>query len=328
MEDKVLKAEIRSERAVRRISASLGFVIVLFVGILFLTAYLKFDPKVGEDVSAGKLEQFFEEYVNKAPLEIAILFFVSSLLCYLPACLADISTFAVGLSTLFVVYQKSVGSITKFPNGVLLVAICFFGASLYCAVKRNQIYNSKGLKIRINTLIPISSAFLLCGAVVCSKIVDFKREYELYNRLADKTEEDFVEKSFGIFEPIAPKIDMCVEADLVSAAIVFVFTALIVLLLHNFPRLAALSSLFALFYTLYKITVGSFDLTGMTLFFVPILAAACAISSVSAKLMLKSPEEYAEGELDEELDEDDEDEKEYLENKEALEKHGLEMEDY
>ena len=55
MENKILKAEIRGERAVRRIAASIGYVIAAVLLIMVLTQYLKFDPKTGEfDLTASK----------------------------------------------------------------------------------------------------------------------------------------------------------------------------------------------------------------------------------------------------------------------------------
>ena len=328
MENKILKAEIRGERAVRRIAASIGYVIAAVLLIMVLTQYLKFDPKTGEDITDGKLKQFLKVYENKALIEAAAFSVLASLTCFLPAFLADISTFAVSAASLFIIYQKTLGNITKFPNGFFAMAVCFFGASLYCAVMRSKIYNTKGRRFNLNPLIPLSAFLMLADAFICKKIVDFKYEYEIYNRLVDVTADDYVEKDWGVFEPLLQKIDLCVDSDYISISIVLTFAALIVLVLHNFPRLATLSAGTAAFYTLYKMTVGNIKVASVPIFLVSVFALAAAIAAVSASGHLKDESEYAPEELEEEVDEDDEDELEYLKNKNELEKNGLEMQDF
>ena len=75
-------------------------------------------------------------------------------------------------------------------------------------------------------------------------------------------------------------------------------------------------------------TVGNVHAAAVTIFFTAVLGAACAVCAVSAAGRLKPAEEYEEAELDDSIEEDFEDEAEYLENKEALEKNGLDMEDF
>jgi len=340
MENKVLKAEIRSERGVRRISASLGFVIAAVALIMLLTAYLKFKPEMKEEIideitgeiiqeaSDGKLKQFLHVYSNGALLKIVVFCMGASLLCFLPARFADVSTFAVGCASLYVLYQKTLGNISKFPNGFFLTGLCFFGAAVYCAVKRNQIFNAKGRRLKINSLIPISSLFLFLGSLICKTIVDFKHEYEMYTRLVDQKAEDFVEKDWGNFRPILAKIDICVDADYLSIAIVLAFVAVIVLVLHNFPRLAVVASASGMLYTLHKISVGNVKVVSLTIFFMSVFAVIAAVGAVSSNASLKAEKDYADGELDEDIDEDDEDEAEYMQTKRDFDKNGLEMQDY
>ena len=210
----------------------------------------------------------------------------------------------------------------------MIVAICLFGASLYCAVKRRQIYNTKGVKFKLNPLIPISSIIFASGAYMCKRIVDFKLEYETFNRLADRSTEEYLEKDWGNFKPLITQIDSCVDSDCISIAIVLAFVAAIIIVLHNFPRLASVTGFVGLAYTIYKMTVGNVHAAAVTIFFTAIFGAACAVCAVSATGKLKPAEEYDEAELDENIEEDFEDEAEYLENKEALEKNGLDMEDF
>lgn len=340
MENKVINAETRSERAVRRVAAALGFVIAAVMCIMLLTAYLKFKPEMKEEIideitgeiiqeaSEGKLKQFLKVYSNGAMLKVVIFNVVAGILCFLPARLADISTFAVAFASIYVLYQKSLGNISKFPNGFMLTALCFFAAAVYCAVKRNQIFDVKGRKIKINPLIPISSAVMLVSSLICKKIVDFKYEYEVYTRFVDKDAEDFVEKDWGNLRPLLPKIDMCVDTDYISIAIVLAFVAVIILVLHNFPRLAAIAAGVGTFYTLYKITVGTIEVIPLPIFLITVIGTVCAIAAVSATADLKKEKDYADGELDENIDEDDEDELEYQDLKKNLEKNGLEMQDF
>ena len=66
MENKILKAEIRSERAVHRIAASIGYVIAAVLLIMVLTQYLKFDPKTGEEITDGVFEAHAEDIFDEA----------------------------------------------------------------------------------------------------------------------------------------------------------------------------------------------------------------------------------------------------------------------
>lgn len=328
MDNKVLTAETRSEKAVRRISASLAFIVFAVLFIMILSAYLKFKPQVGEEVTDGKLKQFLDDYSNMGLFQAAVLIFAAGIFAFLPMIISDISTFFAAFASLMILYQKSIGNIDKFPNGVFVTSCVFFAASVYCSVKRNQILNAGGRKIKPNSPLIISVLVFLANALVCKKIVAFKAEYELYTRMVDTSAEDFVEKNWGIYEPLIQKIDKCVSADYISIAIVSLFIALIILVLHNFPRIASLAATTGVIYTLYKITVASIAAAPLPIFFMTVYAATLAIASVSSNARLKLPEEYDDNELDPDIDEDDEDEAEYLEAKAELEKNGLEMQDY
>lgn len=328
MDKKVLTAEARSEKAVRRISASLALVVAAVLLIMILSAYLKFKPQIGEEITDGKLKQFLDKYSNVGLLQSAVITLIAGLLAFLPSYLADASTIFAAAASIMVLYQKSIGNITKFPNGVFITSCVFFAASVYCSVKRNQIFNAKGRRFNLNSTLIISSLVFLANAFVCKKIVAFKAEYELYSRLVDVTAEDFVEKNWGIFEPLISKIDKCVAADYTSIAIVSVFIALIILVLHNFPILASLAATTGTIYTLYKITVSSIAAAPLPIFFMTVFAATLAVASVSSNARLRLTEEYDENELDPDADEDDEDDAEYLETKAELEKNGLEMQDF
>lgn len=328
MENKVIRAEIRNERAFRRISAVIGYVIAAVLMIMLLTLYLKFKPETGEDITDGKLKQFLDVYSNKALLQTVILCVAASLLCYLPAFLADISTLAVAVAALSVMYQKTLGNISKFPNGFFVLSAVFFGASIFCAAKRCTIYNTKGRKFNFNPLVVISSFLMLANSFICKRIVDFKYEYEIYNRLVDITADDYVEKDWGAFRPMLQKIDLCVDADYAAISLVLAFVGVIILVLHNFPRLSLLASGTGAAYVLYKTTVGSIEVAPIAIFFVAVFSVAASVCAVSASQRLRDESEYPPEELDEDAEEDDEDDQEYLDAKKALEANGLEMQEY
>ena len=169
---------------------------------------------------------------------------------------------------------------------------------------------------------------MLANSFICKKIVDFKYEYEIYNRLVDITADDYVEKDWGAFKPLLQKIDLCVDADYAAISLVLAFVGVIILVLHNFPRLSLLASGTGAAYVLYKITTGSVEAAPVAIFFVAVFALAASVCAVSASQRLRDEAEYPPEELDEDADEDDEDEEEYLSAKKSLEANGLEMQDY
>ncbi len=328
MECKLLKREIRSERAVRRITAGVAFVAVAIMCILLLTAYLKFTPETGEEITAGKLKQFLGNYENKIKINIVLLGMVAGLSAFLPAVAADLSVFASCGFAIYMIYQRSLDNIPLFPNLFVAMALVYLAVTVYCSMKRTQIANTKGRKFKFSPLTVIASACIAFASVLCIKIIKVKEEYILYDRFTDKTAEDFVEKEWGEFEPILSYLNTTSAKDYTVLAIALGFLAVIVLVLFTFPRLSLLASASTSAYTLYRITVYEMNVMTLPIFFMTVIAVACCICAVSASGKLRPYTDYEPEELDETLDEDDEDEAEYQHNKEALEKRGLDMEEF
>ena len=72
--------EIRTEKAVRRLSSALMFFTVVVLAFICLTQYIKFTPEVGEEITDGKLKQFLDNaYADPARIKLLLLSLVAAI---------------------------------------------------------------------------------------------------------------------------------------------------------------------------------------------------------------------------------------------------------
>lgn len=318
--------EIRTERAVRRISSALMFFVTFVLAFVCLTQYMKFNPQISEEITDGKLKQFLDNaYANPARIKLLALSLLTALSCFLPRRVAIVSTFAAAVSALYLVHLYSSASLSLYPNGFLIIYFVFFGVSLWCAASRHAV------SVRENRLLPYHSLSLLAVAIygfsafLSATVVRVGEEYEHYMKFTDKSAEDFVEKDWGEFEPFLKQIGNATDGAYEKLAIVAFFVLLTVAVLYNFRKLAALVGTGYTVYLVFVTHKPHFIAMALLLSFCAFMANACLLVA-SGERTFDSVRGVAEDESED--DEELEDKAEYESAKAALEEKGLEMEDF
>lgn len=327
MKQEEITRNLRTERAFRRISSGLMFFAVAVTALIVLSAYLKFKPAVGEEITDGKFKQFLDDsFKNRAMIKLALLSVIAGVSCFLPAKLASGSLFAAAGTYAYYIHVRSTVNIETYPNGYLMVYTVFFGAALCCAALRMKNQASMGKEPPVNALSLLSSAILLGSAALSFKLDSLTRVYAEYNSFG-RLEENAEEMDFGEFEMIVSKLELNAPDTLVRYAIILIFVALITLVLSRFPRLSVIAPAVIAGYSLYIITVEKLVSMSLVFFIMSLMALAAVIAIPASRItpvLYPDPDEF-----DENGDEDDgEDDAEYEENRKELEKNGLEMEEF
>ncbi len=316
--------EIRTERAVRRISSALMFFVVVVLAFVCLTQYMKFKPQTGEDITDGKLKQFLDNaYANPARIKLLVISLLAALSCFLPRRAAIVSTFAATVSALYLVHLYSSASLSLYPNGFLMIYLAFFGISLWCAASRHAVSVREGRLLPYHSLSTLAVAVYGFVAFLSATIVRVGEEYEYYIKFTDMSAEDFVEKDFGEFEPFLKQIGSATDGAYEKLAIVSFFVLLMIAVLYRFRKLAALVGTGYTVYVIYIIHKPYFIAMALLLMFCALTANACLLVGAGEyTLSRNNADGYGED------DEEREDDEEYESARKSLEEKGLDMEDF
>ena len=326
MKQEELNRNIRTERAFRRISSGLVFFAVAVLGIIILSAYLKFKPQIGEEITDGKLKQFINNsYTNKAIIKLAIFSLVAGILNFLPARFACVSLFASSGLFVYFMHVHSFEIIKTYPNGFLAVYAVYFAAALCCASMRYNNARNSGKAPLIPALTLLSASISFGIAYLCIRMERLKTEYSDYLKYMNYVE-DAEEKDFGDFKMIVDRLDANAPGALATMAIIMIFIGLITIALFKFPRLSVIAPAFGSYLMLKTTTLGDIYTMKLALFFMSVMAVAAilAIPTSDGSLLYEPDPE----ELDENADEDDEDDEEYEQIRAEFEKNGCNLEEY
>jgi hypothetical protein len=326
MKQEEITRNIKTERAFRRISSGLVFFAFAVLGLIVLSAYLKFKPQIGEEITDGKFKQFWDNsYTNKALIKLAAATFVVGVLRFLPARAAFVSMFADSALLVYFMHVHSFGIIKTYPNGFLATYCIYFAAALCCASMRYNNARNSGKAPVFPALSALSASVSFGIAYLCIKMENLKTEYADYQKYM-RFVEDAEERKFGEYEMIIDRLDANSPGALVSMAIIMMFIGLITLVLFKFPRLSVIAPIVGSYVMLKAVTVGTIYTLRLPLFFMTIMAIAAILSiPTSDGHLLYEPDPE---ELDENADEDDEDDAEYEEIRAEFEKNGCDLEDY
>lgn len=326
MKQEELNRNIRTERAFRRISSGLVFFAVAVLALIVLSAYLKFKPQIGEEITDGKLKQFWENsYTNKALIKLAIFTLAAGVLNFLPARFSCVSLFTNTALFVYFMHVHSFDIIKTYPNGFLAVYAVYFAASLCCASMRYNNARNSGKTPLVPALSILSASISFGIAYICIRLDNLKTEYSDYLKYM-KYVEDAEEKEFGDFEMIVDRLDANAPGALVTMSIIMIFIGLITLALFKFPRLSVVAPTVGAYIMLKTVTLGEIYTLRLPFFFMSIMAVAAilAIPNSDGHLLYEPDPE----ELDENADEDDEDDEEYEKMRVEFEKNGCDLEDY
>ncbi len=327
MNPEEIKKNQRTEKAFRHFSGALMFLAAAVLAIIVLSAYLKFKPEIGEEITDGRLKQFLDKsFPNFALPKLALLSLVAGVLCFLPEKAAVVSLFASAGAVAYYFHVRECYVISPFPNGFLCVYVVFFGVSLCCAALRMKNRASLGKTCFFNELSALSSAIMLGVSAIAIYLDGLTEEYRKYIN-CEMNLDEVEERDFGDLELVVPRLELNEPSALIRLAIVFIFLALITLVLSRFPRLSLAAPLYGAFYSLYMATIDNIATMRLVFFFLALMAFAC-VASIPASLV--TPEQYPDfDEFDENGSEDDgEDDGEYEAIKQDLEKKGLATEEF
>ncbi len=322
-----IQRNIRTEKAFRRFSGALMIFAVAVIALITLSAFLKFEPKVGEDITDGKLKQFLDAaFKNRALVKLAILSLIAGVLSFLPDKGAFLSLFSSTAAVSFYYHVRESVKIEPFPNGFLCVYTVFFGATLCCAALRFKNRASMEKRIYPSSLSILASAILLGISALSYKLDRLTVQYEEYVRFGNQGAEG-EKMDFGDFHVVVEKLKYNNSDILIRTAILFAFLGLITLVLSKFPRMSIAAPAYGFFYILYNITVErivSMKFVFFTLGAMAIAAVAAIPASPVTPTAFPEPDEF-----DENGDEDDgEDDGEYEEIKKEFEERGQTLEEY
>lgn len=326
MKQEELNRNIRTERAFRRISSGLVFFAVAVLVLILLSAYLKFKPQIGEEITDGKLKQFIDNsYTNKALIKLTLFSLVAGLLNFLPARFACVSLFANSGLFVYFMHVRSFDVIKTYPNGFLAVFAVYLAASLCCASMRHNNARNSGKAPLIPALTLLSASISFGIAYLCIRMEILKTEYSDYLKYM-KYVEEAEEKEFGDFEMIVDRLDANAPGALVTMAIIMITIGLITIALFRFPRLSVIAPAIGSYIMLKTTTLGDIYTMKLVFFFMSVMAVAAilAIPTSDGRLLYDPDPE----ELDEDADEDDEDDAEYEQIRAEFEKNGCDLEDY
>lgn len=326
MKQEELNRNIRTERAFRRISSGLVFFAVAVIGLIILSAYLKFKPQIGEEITDGKLKQFWDNsYTNKALIKLAIFTLAAGLLNFLPARFACVSLFTNSALFVYFMHVRSFDVIKTYPNGFLAVYAVYFAAALCCASMRYNNARNSGRKPLIPALTLLSASVSFGIAYLCIRMEKLTTEYADYQRYM-KFVEDAEEREFGDLEMVVGRLDSNAPGALVTMAIIMIFIGIITIVLFKFPRLSVIAPTVGSYLMLKTTTLGDIYTLRLPLFFMSVMAVAAILAiPASDGRLLYEPDP---AELDEDADEDDEDDAEYEQMRAEFEKNGCDLEDY
>ena len=321
-----LNRNIRTERALRRISSGLVFFAVAVLGLIILSAYLKFKPQIGEEITDGKLKQFIDNsYTNQALIKLTVFSLVAGILSFLPARFACVSLFVNSGLFVYFMHVRSYDIIKTYPNGFLAVYAVYFAAALCCASMRYNNARNSGKKPLIPALTLLSASISFGIAYLCIRVEKLNGEYSDYLKYL-KYVEDAEERKFGDFQMIVTRLDANAPGALISMAIIMIFIGLITVTLFKFPRLSVIAPAIGAYIMLKTTTLGEIYTLRMPLFFMSVMAVAALLAIPSSDGSLLYEPDPAE--LDENVDEDDEDDEEYEKIRSEFEKNGCALEDY
>lgn len=326
MKQEELNRNIRTERAFRRISSGLVFFAVAVLGLIVLSAYLKFKPQIGEEITDGKLKQFLDNsYTNKALVKLAIFSFVAGVLRFLPARFSFVSIFTDSALLVFFMHIHSFDIIKTYPNGFLAVYCIYMASALCCASMRYNNARNADKKPLVPALSVLSASVSFGIAYLCIRMENLKTEYADYQKYMKYTQ-DAEEREFGDFEMIVDRLDANSPGVLISMAIIMISIGLITLVLFKFPRLSAIAPTVGAYVMLKTVTLGDIYTLRLPLFLMSVVAVAAILAiPTSDGHLLYDPDPE---ELDENADEDDEDDAEYEQMRAEFEKNGCDLEDY